>query len=239
MIRFLAALCLTLAVIAAPALASERHGFAPPLAHAFISDIQKKLAERGFYNGEITGDMDSATRKAIVAYQRAADLAVDGRADPELSNHLNFGLVITATTVSPDPAASAPAAPEENAAKPAPRPDPFLRTAQKKLRELDLYTGEIDGLNGPQTRAAIRAFGALTSMGPLTDLTPEVYEAIMAYQQPSSTPAGDPSANSETADETPAPESAPAGDSKADAPVQPEAPDAAPTSDRLEPGQIV
>jgi peptidoglycan hydrolase-like protein with peptidoglycan-binding domain len=239
MIRFLAALGLTFTVIAAPALASERHGFAPPLAHAFITDIQEKLAERGFYNGEITGDLDPATRKAIVAYQRAADLAIDGRADPELSNHLNFGPVITATNDSPEPAASAPGTPEETAAKSAPRPDPFLLAAQKKLRALDLYTGEIDGLNGPKTRAAIRAFGALTGMGPLTDLTPEVYEAIMAYQQPSSAPAGDPSANSETADETPAPESAPAGDSEADAPVQPEAPDAAPTSDRLEPGQIV
>ena len=51
----------------------------------------------------------------------------------------------------PEPAqqATAPAVPA------APRGDPTVEKVQRILSELNLYAGEVDGLTGPQTRAAI------------------------------------------------------------------------------------
>jgi peptidoglycan hydrolase-like protein with peptidoglycan-binding domain len=57
---------------------------------------------------------------------------------------------------------------------------------QKKLKELKLFSGEIDGYYGPMTADAIRKFEAGTGRTPEGALTPEVIDAIMAA------PVGDP-----------------------------------------------
>ncbi len=51
--------------------------------------LQKKLREKGYYQGAIDGDLGKETRRAIVRYQKENNLPPDGYATEELLNILN------------------------------------------------------------------------------------------------------------------------------------------------------
>jgi peptidoglycan hydrolase-like protein with peptidoglycan-binding domain len=51
---------------------------------AQIKEAQEGLAKAGFYKGKITGTYDRATRKALLAYQKANKLPATGRLDSTL-----------------------------------------------------------------------------------------------------------------------------------------------------------
>ncbi len=53
-----------------------------------VAGIQRQLKEQGFDPGPVDGKLGPKTRRAIRAYQRAADLKVDGRPSPELLERL-------------------------------------------------------------------------------------------------------------------------------------------------------
>lgn len=67
------------------------HRFAPGLAQTFLSEIQKQLAERRYYDGPTTGEVSPATRAAVAAFQRDVGLPADGIADQAVIDMLNFG----------------------------------------------------------------------------------------------------------------------------------------------------
>jgi peptidoglycan hydrolase-like protein with peptidoglycan-binding domain len=217
--------------------AEPRHGFAPGLAQPMIAHIQDKLTARGYYAGPVHGQLDGTTAAAIRAFQRDAGVAVDGRADQALANRLTFG---------PDIRASAPAVPAEQApATPRAKPpvDPYLKAAQRALKAMGHYTGAIDGLNGPKTRAAIAAFRAKHGLDGPNRLTPVLLQQILGAPEAaaraatpdshgsagaSAAPAGDDSVATTAAGEPrpthPAMRPAPqASGSKADAPAAREA----------------
>jgi peptidoglycan hydrolase-like protein with peptidoglycan-binding domain len=50
---------------------------------------------------------------------------------------------------------------------------------QKKLLELDLFEGDVDGYYGPMTARAIRAFEERNGLEPLGALTPQIVDAIL------------------------------------------------------------
>lgn len=47
-----------------------------------VSNLQTKLKELGFYNGEVNATLDEETREAVMAFQQANFLTVDGIAGP-------------------------------------------------------------------------------------------------------------------------------------------------------------
>jgi hypothetical protein len=53
--------------------------------------VQRQLASRGFYRGEIDGVVGEGTRRAIRSYQRANGLAVDGRINDNLLDAMGLG----------------------------------------------------------------------------------------------------------------------------------------------------
>jgi hypothetical protein len=53
-------------------------------------DVQRALARRGYYRGEIDGDVGPATRAAIRSYQYNRGLEVTGRIDGSLLRSLNL-----------------------------------------------------------------------------------------------------------------------------------------------------
>lgn len=55
--------------------------------------------------------------------------------------------------------------------------DAFVRMLQQKLAERGLYRGKVDGLDGPQTRAAMKAFGELAGVNGST-ATPQFMAAL-------------------------------------------------------------
>ncbi|GHA29479.1 hypothetical protein GCM10007989_26340 [Devosia pacifica] len=84
------------------------------------------------------------------------------------------------------PEMSAPAASTEttgsiSSTEPVGNPDVFA--VQKKLSELGHYSGSLDGLYGPNTARAIRAFEQAHGMTPEGALKPEVIQAILGASE--------------------------------------------------------
>jgi len=117
-----------------------------------VMNLQKLLADRGFYNGAVDGIMGSQTRSAIIAAQKAYNLTADGVAGPQTLAALESDggkstatpISTTATTKSAD-----------------------VSNLQELLSKRGFYNGAVDGLMGPQTRTAIIA--AQTNYGLVTD----------------------------------------------------------------------
>jgi Putative peptidoglycan binding domain/PRC-barrel domain len=103
-----------------------------------VAAAQQRLKERGFYSGPVDGVLGPGTAAALRAYQRDRRLEVTGQLDAE-----------TARTLTNDTAA---------ARTPAAEPVVDIRTAQRQLRERGYYSGSVDGVMGPATEAALRAF---------------------------------------------------------------------------------
>jgi len=55
-----------------------------------VVDVQRELAQGGFYRGPIDGVIGNGTRSAIRAYERANGLRVDGRIDDRLLNTMGL-----------------------------------------------------------------------------------------------------------------------------------------------------
>ena len=56
-----------------------------------MAEVQKELAERGYYQATVDGIMGPATRAAIGAYQSDAGMPVDGRLTESLLQSLRSG----------------------------------------------------------------------------------------------------------------------------------------------------
>jgi peptidoglycan hydrolase-like protein with peptidoglycan-binding domain len=75
----------------------------------------------------------------------------------------------------------APFFPREVAADPRPAADdPLVRAVQQGLARLDLYPGPVDGLAGPHTAAAIKAFETAARRTPTGVATPDLLAEIAA-----------------------------------------------------------
>lgn len=123
-------------------IATEVSEMTPQMGAAYVEKIQVELAARGYKPGPVDGLMGPRTRSAIRAYQRDVGLPVDGVASKELLEYILFNT---------GGATSGPA--------PVPSLDPaFVRSVQIELVERGYYHGEIDGIAGPRTRAAVDAF---------------------------------------------------------------------------------
>ena len=106
---------------------------------AYIRGIQEELAAHGYKPGPADGVMGPRTRRAIRKYQRDAKLPMTGIATKEILDHMKF--------VQP-----------KVYAKPEPKPSGLVHDTQVKLHELGYYHGPPDGVIGPATREAARAF---------------------------------------------------------------------------------
>ncbi|WP_434684236.1 peptidoglycan-binding protein [Pseudanabaena minima] len=117
-----------------------------------VMNLQKLLADRGFYNGAVDGIMGSQTRSAIIAAQKAYNLTADGVAGPQTLAALESDggkpkatpIITTATTKSTE-----------------------VSKLQELLSKRGFYNGAVDGIMGPQTRSAIIA--AQKNYGLVTD----------------------------------------------------------------------
>lgn len=55
-----------------------------------IKEVQEKLSKLGFFNGPFTGQLDTYTREAVIAFQRAWDIIQTGFPDITLCRALAF-----------------------------------------------------------------------------------------------------------------------------------------------------
>ncbi len=127
-----------------------------------IEEAQILLKNLGIYTGEIDGINGSLTKKAIREFQKLAGLVVDGVLGPNTINALINGENSYIDIGGADVEVSKTVYSED------------IEDAQIKLKELNLYTGVIDGINGIGTKNAIREFQKLAGLvvdgvlGPIT-----------------------------------------------------------------------
>jgi len=114
-----------------------------------VKQLQSRLIELGYLGGTADGQFGPATENAVRLFQQQHGLDVDGKVGPETSALLT-GSSAKPFVVTPTPA-------------PTPTPTPAASASdteklQARLKELGYYTGQVDGLTGPATKAAIRLF---------------------------------------------------------------------------------
>ena len=128
-----------------------------------LEDAQIMLETLGLYDGEIDGELDSETRAAIKKFQKLSGLVVDGILGPITKESLSMGELsyISFEGSIEDFVSELVYYPE-------------IEKAQIKLKNLKLYSAEIDGLNGLLTKSAVREFQRLSGLttdgvlGPIT-----------------------------------------------------------------------
>ena len=117
-----------------------------------VMNLQKLLADRGFYNGVVDGVMGSQTRAAIISAQKTYNLTPDGVAGSQTLAALESDGTKTSVTPISTPSLTKIAE---------------VSNLQELLGRRGFYNGAVDGLMGPQTRLAIIA--AQRNYGLVTD----------------------------------------------------------------------
>jgi peptidoglycan hydrolase-like protein with peptidoglycan-binding domain len=135
--------------------------------------LQKGLAEYGFYTGPIDGVYGPATMEGVKQAQTKLGVPADGIWGPETSQAYQAYV-------------------KEQSGKD--QPDAFVMQMQADLAALGYYTGEVDGYYGPDTEAAVKAFQkdhGLKVTGEFDEATVNAINA--ALKQPTASPTASPS----------------------------------------------
>ena len=110
-------------------------------------DAQLKLKSLGFYNGEVDGNFDAETKSAIKQFQKISGLDVDGILGPLTKDALSKSQLSYLDIGGADIDLLNELQYSQE-----------IEDAQKILQNLGLYKGEIDGINGVNTKSAIKEF---------------------------------------------------------------------------------
>jgi peptidoglycan hydrolase-like protein with peptidoglycan-binding domain len=155
-----------------------------------VKEIQEILKEAGFEPGSIDGVMGGQTRAAIKEFQKKKSLKPTGKVDSTTQLALNREKGITKS--SPQPYAEIANSLDRKSAltvkdaylervkddltKKAKAQDEVLsfrlkskdrvKQVQSALKKANFYKGEIDGIFGPQTKMAIKAFQKSKGLNP-------------------------------------------------------------------------
>src|SRR6056300_1656772 len=110
--------------------------------------LQIVLKNYGYYDSKIDGQFGSASKSALKNFQTQNGLISDGLIGKNTCNSLlDKKNVVTKKTNNLE---------IEN--KVIQKSSEALKTSQQKLKELNLYSGPIDGISGTKTKNAIKEF---------------------------------------------------------------------------------
>jgi peptidoglycan hydrolase-like protein with peptidoglycan-binding domain len=137
-----------------------------------ITDLQRELSRKGFYDGAVDGVWGSRTDNALRDFLQAAGVRMSAEASEDVLRVVTQSSVAKATSVATrnDPIAdmlsksrmSAPAASVEPAVQPAPQPAAAgsrrLIGVQRALADFGYGQVKPTGTMGPDTQAAIERF---------------------------------------------------------------------------------
>ncbi|GAB4374416.1 MAG: hypothetical protein Kow00121_18770 [Elainellaceae cyanobacterium] len=172
-----------------------------------VIELQRRLADLGFYNGEISGTYDYATEAAVMQFQQANGLFADGVVGANTEATLRRPTEeISRPTATPGTStqnsdqsynSSYDSSPNTNGLIQIGDTGQTISDLQLRLKELGFYQGEITGVYGPETEAAVTTFQQ--SRGLVADgiVGPQVNSALYSYA--SSTSTSDSAAASTTA----------------------------------------
>ncbi|MBD1843257.1 peptidoglycan-binding protein [Cyanobacteria bacterium FACHB-63] len=139
---------------------------------ATVTELQSTLKLLGYFSGSVNGAFEESTDQAVKRFQQAAGITADGVVGNETWNRLF-------PASEPETPTSTPQTPEARPVRPQPAPAgtfPILRRGakgeavqglQSRLRAIGVYDGEVDGVFGAGTEAAVKA--AQAKFGLATD----------------------------------------------------------------------
>ena len=124
-----------------------------PIVIENVSDAQNQLTILGLYFGDINNELNNETKSAIKEFQKLAGLVIDGILGPKTKAALQKGeeSYISIGGADVDNVTVIIYSKE-------------IENAQQSLKELDLYKGVIDGINGAITKSAIKEFQRLAGL---------------------------------------------------------------------------
>ncbi|MEZ5406515.1 MAG: peptidoglycan-binding protein [Acidimicrobiales bacterium] len=146
-----------------------------------VATLETRLVELGFDPGTVDTTFDGTTRAAVIRFQRAADILVDGIVGPQTWGSLDAG-------VAPPPA------------DPAPDPSGLLRRGdsgpavvalQQELTALGYWMPGVDGIYGNETRHAVVALQKAAGLARDGIYGPNTAAALRAGTRPTAQEAGD------------------------------------------------
>lgn len=118
-----------------------------------VRNLQQALKNKGYYSGSVDGKYGAATTAAVVAFQSAQGLRVDGKAGPATQRAL------FTTSSDTDTSKYTTLRPGDSGAA--------IRQLQTTLKQKGYYTGTIDGDYGSGTTAAVKAFQKKMNITPV------------------------------------------------------------------------
>jgi len=155
--------------------------------------LQQRLAELGFFSGEATGFYGPLTEEAVIGYQNSQGLIADGVAGPETLGALLPRVASQGSPFQPErPLNSQPFDSQQLDSR-------QLQTVQAQLSRLGFYLGEVDGVYGPQTEAAINSFQSIYALpvtGVTDPLTVTTLERVYSQTDDGSSTASNPASRS-------------------------------------------
>ena len=131
--------------------------------------LQAVLKNYGYYTSKIDGDFGPASKKALKEFQSSNNLNSDGILGKNTCKSLNNKANVVKKTIKATNSINA----DSQKAK-----STEILNVQKRLSELGLYSGEIDGINGSRTKIAIKNFQNKAGLTPDGIIGPKTLSAL-------------------------------------------------------------
>ena len=137
--------------------------------HPVKSDIMLQLVLKsyGYYDGKIDGKFGNISKNALISFQNTNNIEADGIVGTQTCQLLlNKKQILKKISVVSQSSNS-----EQDFSQ-------DIYDAQEKLKQLGLYTSQLDGLNGPGTKRALRNFQTKAGLIPDAVLGPLTKSAL-------------------------------------------------------------
>lgn len=152
-----------------------------------VRAVQTQLILLGYYQGEISGEYDAATRDAVKAFQKKNSLTVDGLCGEDTQKLLLSGgaadsgnTLPPAATPTPTPTALPPmTTPRTTVRKGSSGQD--ARLVQERLIELGYLSGKADGIFGAVSETALEEFQSRNGLKRDGVAGASTYEVLFSY----------------------------------------------------------
>lgn len=164
---------------AAPAAVAQMNSppiYAQPLTPSAVRQLQDHLAQAGDYAGKVDGVWGDDSRSALERFQRTHGLQVTGQLNRVTVTALGLApsdLLATGEPAAPTTPSAAADAATSSSLSPA-----AIRAVQERLKDLNFYSGDTDGLWGAKTQESIKSFQQGRGLQPNGQLNPATISAL-------------------------------------------------------------
>jgi peptidoglycan hydrolase-like protein with peptidoglycan-binding domain len=129
--------------------------YSQPVEPSAVVLVQDRLRQQGFYQGRADGIWGAESQAALERFQQSRGLQASGSLNQATLATLGLN---TQEFLAPPSGRGAGAPATGDMAAATPLAPTAVRNVQSRLRDLGFYRGEVDGVWGPTTQAAIGQF---------------------------------------------------------------------------------